>query len=146
MSKTESTNDGSNDRRTLTVRVGTPDNAFDAVEAKLAAVEAGDEPEPLYEVVLQREEDLQRLLSAKNVQLLQTIAREEPQSIREAARLVDRDVRQVHDNLSELETLGLVEFEQVGRSKRPTVWYDDINIELPVAITDTEPVDDSAKA
>ncbi|POG54147.1 HVO_A0114 family putative DNA-binding protein [Haloferax marisrubri] len=146
MSKTEPTNDGPNDRRTLTVRVGTPDNAFDAVEAQLAALEAGDEPEPLYEVVLQREEDLQRLLSARNVQLLQTIAREEPQSIREAARLVGRDVRQVHDNLSELETLGLVEFEQVGRSKKPTVWYDDINIELPVAITDTEPVDDSAKA
>jgi predicted transcriptional regulator len=146
MSKTESANDEPHDRQTLTVRVGTPDDAFDAVESQLAALEVGDEPEPLYEVVLQREEDLQRLLSAKNVQLLQTIAREEPQSIREAARLVDRDVRQVHDNLSELETLGLVEFEQVGRSKKPTVWYDDIRIELAVAFTDTEPVDDSAKA
>ncbi|SEP13742.1 Predicted transcriptional regulator [Halogranum amylolyticum] len=145
MSKTGSTGDEPHDRRTLTVRVGTPDDAFDAVESQLAALEAGDEPEPLYEVVLQREEDLQRLLSAKNVQPLQTIAREEPQSIREAARLVNCDVRQVYDNLSELETLVSVEFEQVGRSKKPSVWYDNINIELPVATTDTEPVDDSAK-
>ena len=146
MSKTEPTDDAPHDRRTLTVRVGTPDDAFDAAEAQLAALEAGGEPESLYEVVLQREEDLQRVLTATNVQLLQTVAREEPQSIRAAARLVDRDVRQVHDNLSELERRGLVEFEQVGRAKKPTVWYDDISIELPVSISDTKPIDDSANA
>jgi predicted transcriptional regulator len=139
-------NDAPPDRRTLTVRVDTPDDAFDAAEAELAAFEPGDEPESLYEVVLKRAEDLQRLLTANNVQLLQTIAREEPQSIRATARLVDRDIRPVHDNLSELERLGLVEFEEVGRAKKPTVWYDDISIELPVSITETHPVDDSADA
>jgi hypothetical protein len=47
-------------RRTPTVRVGTPEAAFDAGE-RFVALAAEDRPEPLFEVVLQREEDLQGL-------------------------------------------------------------------------------------
>lgn len=118
--------------RTLTVRVASPDDAFDDVADQLAAIDRSEEPEPLYRVTFQREKDLQRLLSPKNIELLRTIARESPGSIRELARLVDRDIRQVHDNLRDLDNYGLVEVEQAGRAKRPTVWYDDIEIEIPI--------------
>ena len=131
---TTDTTDQTDTERTLTVRVGTPDEAFDRVEEQLAAIDEGREPEPLFEVVLQREDDLQRLLSPKNIELLRIIARDEPTSIRDLCRRVDRDIRQVHDNLDELETLGLVEFEQSGRAKRPRVWYDDIEIEVPIGV------------
>lgn len=124
------------DRKVLTVRVATPDDVFDELEERFAALDAGERPDPKYEVVLNREADLNRLLSAKNVELLRTIARESPASIRETARLVDRDVRQVHDNLNELERLNLVRFETDGRAKRPVVWYDDIDVELPIAAED----------
>jgi predicted transcriptional regulator len=119
--------------RTLTVRVGSPTGAFDRVADAFEAIDRDEEPELLYEVTLQREADLQRLLSPKNVGLLRAIAREEPDSIRDLARRVDRDIRQVHDNLTELETYGLVELEDAGRAKRPRVWYDDIEIEVPIA-------------
>lgn len=118
--------------RTLTVRVASPDDAFDDVADRLDALDRGEESEPLYRVTFQREKDLQRLLSAKNIELLRAIARESPRSIRELARMVGRDIRQVHDNLRELETYGLVDVEQTGRAKRPTVWYDDIEIEVPI--------------
>lgn len=62
------------------------------------------------------------------IELLRTIASEEPASIREAARLVDRDVRQVHDNLWELGQLGLVAFDRSGRAHRPVVDYDRIEV------------------
>lgn len=120
-------------RKVLTVRVATPDDVFDELEERFAALDAGERPDPKYEVVLNQEADLNRLLSATNVELLRTIARETPASIRETARLVDRDVRQVHDNLNELERLNLVRFETDGRAKRPIVWYDDIDVELPIA-------------
>ncbi|MUV87986.1 hypothetical protein GJ631_15845 [Natronomonas sp. CBA1123] len=64
------------------------------------------------------------------IELLRTIAREDPSSIRETARLVDRDVRQVHDNLWTLGGEGLVEFERDGRSRRPVVDYDEIELEI----------------
>ena len=64
------------------------------------------------------------------IELLRVVAREEPSSIREAARLVDRDVRQVHDNLWELGQLGLVEFDRSGRAHRPVVDYEGIEVSV----------------
>jgi predicted transcriptional regulator len=71
-----------------------------------------------------------RLCRPTSIELLRTVAREEPTSIREAARLVDRDVRQVHDNLWKLGELGLVEFDRSGQSHRPFVTYDRIEVEI----------------
>ncbi|MFT4885463.1 MAG: putative transcriptional regulator [Natronomonas sp.] len=71
-----------------------------------------------------------RLCRPTSIELLRTVAREEPTSIREAARLVDRDVRQVHDNLWKLGELGLVEFDRSGQSHRPFVTYDRIEIDI----------------
>lgn len=127
------------ERKTLTVRVASPDDAYDRLRERFDALDGGERPAPLYEVVLRSEEDLQRLLSPKNVELLRTVARESPSSIREAARLVERDVRQVHTNLEQLADLNLLEFEEEGRSKRPVVWYDDIDVELPIAEGSTAP-------
>lgn len=129
---TSDSTDTTETNRTLHVRVDTPDNAFDRVEERLATIDAGERPESLFEVVLQSEDDLQRLLSAKNIELLRVIAREEPESIRDLCRQVDRDIRQVQDALSTLERLGFVEFEESGQSKRPRVWYDDITIDVPI--------------
>lgn len=120
-------------RKVLTVRVASPDEVLDELEERFAALDAGEPPAPAFEVVLRQEGDLQRLLSENNVQLLRVIAREHPASIRETARLVERDVRQVHDNLRELARLNLLRFETVGQAKRPVVWYDEIDVELPIA-------------
>lgn len=130
--------DGSPPERTLTVRVASAEAAFDELEERFAALDAGEEPEPLYEVVLQREEDLTRLFRAGTIELLRTIAREQPESIRETARLLDRDVHQIHDTVTHLAQLNLLRLETEGRRKRPVVWYDDLEIELSIG-TGAEP-------
>lgn len=75
---------------------------------------------------------LARFLSDRNLELLETIAQAEPPSIRAAARLVDRDYREVYRNLSELEDLGLIRFEggDPGRAKTPIIEYDDIEVAI----------------
>jgi predicted transcriptional regulator len=63
-------------------------------------------------------------------------------SIRETARLVDRDIKQVSENLERLDEYGVVEFVEDGRAKRPVVPYDEIDIRLPLRGTverDTAP-------
>ena len=62
-----------------------------------------------------------------------------PESLRETTHLVDRDVRQVHRNLEELAELDLIEFESdgPGKSMRPTVWYDEVTVELPLTLEAT---------
>ena len=73
-----------------------------------------------------------RLVRPTSLELLRTVAREEPSSIREAARLVGRDVRQVHDDLWNLGQMGLVEFDRGGRSHRPLVEYERIEVGIDV--------------
>lgn len=67
----------------------------------------------------------------RTMQLLETIAEHEPASIRETARLVERDVKNVHEELTELERLGLIRFEQDGRAKRPVFPYEEVLISVP---------------
>jgi predicted transcriptional regulator len=76
------------------------------------------------------EEAADRLCRPTSIELLRALVREGPTSIREAARLVDRDVRQVHDNLWKLGELGLVEFDRSGQSHRPYVTYERIELEI----------------
>jgi predicted transcriptional regulator len=79
--------------------------------------------------------ELSRLLSQKNLELLDAIFEYEPESIREAADLVNRDYKQVHRNLSELEDIGVIEFEGggSGRAKKPVLAYDGLEIDIPFA-------------
>jgi predicted transcriptional regulator len=77
-------------------------------------------------------DQLAYVFTPRAIDLLHAIAQEEPASIREAARLVDRDIKQVSENLERLEEYGVVEFLDEGRAKRPVVPYDEIDIQLPL--------------
>lgn len=69
-------------------------------------------------------DEFSRVLSPRAIDLLRTIARDEPESMREAARLVERDIKDVSRNLERLAEYGIVEFVEEGRSKRPVVPFD----------------------
>lgn len=114
------------------------------IEETLRSLDSGDEPDPYFECTFHNPDQLHQVTRPKNLELLRVIARDEPSGIRETARLVDRDVRQVHRNLSELEALGLIELREEGRSKRPHVWYDAIEVDLP--LLDSESKSDAADA
>lgn len=113
---------------TLHTTVESTAEFFDAAVADIRALEAGDETADRYVLSLPDEAALARLLSATNLELLRAIASEDPESIRALARTVDRDVKNVSTALDNLEAFGLVEFEREGQAKRPTIWYDDIEI------------------
>lgn len=118
------------DDRTLHIRYR--DSDVERVVETLAALDRGETPEPYFEVVYDDPDDVHLVTRPKNLELLRTIVQHEPASIRETARLVERDVRQVHRNLSELADLHLIELVEDGQSKRPQVWYDGIELDLPL--------------
>jgi predicted transcriptional regulator len=121
---------------TLHIAVESADEFFDDVLADLRDLEAGEELEDKYVLSLPDAESLERVLSAKNLELLRTVAREDPGSVRELARLVDRDVKNVSQALNRLEEIGLVDLERDGQAKRPVVWYDHLEIELSIGSSD----------
>lgn len=126
--------------RTLHVRFR--EASDDDLEEALAALDRGETPEPHFEVIFHDPADVHRVTRPKSLELLRAIVQHEPGSIRETARLVGRDVSQVHRNLTELEELHLIDLVEDGHAKRPVVWYDAIDIDLPLV----SPVVDSDEA
>lgn len=119
---------------TLKVTVGERDRLDDRTRRRIEAAEEGvslDDAKPVLN--FESYADLSRLLSQKNLELLEAIAEHEPESIRQAAEIADRDYKQVHRNLSELEDIGVIEFQGdgSGRPKKPILAYDGLEIDLP---------------
>lgn len=127
--------------RTLRVTVGEAERLEREAIERIRAAERGadlDDAQPVLD--FDSYESLTHFFRESNLDLLETIVREEPASISETARLVDRDYREVHRNLSELESLGLIEFdgEGAGKSKRPIFPYDAIDVSLTFAEDEPE--------
>ncbi len=76
-------------------------------------------------------DDMMETLTPRVLDLIEAIRRKEPSSINETARVVGRDVKNVHEELSRLAQLGIIFFEENGQSKRPVVWFDELIINLP---------------
>jgi len=114
--------------RTLHVYIGTAPDRTDLSET-LAALDAGEdvEPEPS-RLVVESLETFGHIFRQTNLELLETIAEHEPNSIRELSRLVDRHPPEVTDNVHELADYGLIRLEDDGQAKKPQLWYDDIEI------------------
>jgi predicted transcriptional regulator len=118
--------------RTLLVTVGTLDGVEtrtrEAMNRALSE-EAPDEDVP-QRLTFEDTDELARVFSPRSIDLLRAIVRGEPDSMRAAARLVDRDIKDVSRNLERLAAYDVVEFVEEGRSKRPVVPYDQICIDL----------------
>jgi len=127
---------GNSDTTDRTLHIRFQEGSDDDLEDALAALDRGETPEPQLEVVYHDPADVHRVTRPKSLELLRAIVQHDPASIRETARLVERDVSQVHRNLTELEELHLVELVDDGQSKRPSVWYDAIDIDLPLVTPD----------
>lgn len=63
--------------------------------------------------------EVERLMRRSSLVLLEAIVHEQPESIRDTAKIVGRDYREVHRNLAELEELGVIEFEEDSGRKQP---------------------------
>jgi predicted transcriptional regulator len=88
--------------------------------------------------------DLRALLTDRRVELLRSIMTERPDSIRQLADRLDRDVKTVHDDLQVLAEYDIIRFEQAGRAKRPFVPYDSIEVSLEISTSNA--TDDTAPA
>jgi predicted transcriptional regulator len=116
---------------TLVVTVKSSSEFHDGVTDGIEALERGDAVDSTPTLSFTSYDDLMETLTPRVLDLIEAIRREEPASINETARVVDRDVKNVHEELSRLAQLGIIFFEEDGQSKRPVVWFDELVINLP---------------
>ena len=116
---------------TLVVTVKSSDEFHDEVADDIESLEQGEAMDETPTLSFTSYDDLMETLTPRVLELIEAIRRDEPSSINEAARVVDRDVKNVHEELSRLAHLGIIFFEEDGQSKRPVVWFDELVINLP---------------
>jgi len=113
-------------KNTLKITFQQADEHRQAARERLQRAERGQTGEAIQQDVrstvnFEDFDDIALLMRTPNLRLIETIVAEEPASIRELADAVDRDYREVHRNLSELEALGVIEFIDDGSRKKPTL-------------------------
>ncbi len=128
---------------TLVVTVKSSSEFQDGVTDGIEALEQGDAVDSTPTLSFTSYDDLMETLTPRVLALIEAIRRKEPASINETARVVDRDVKNVYEELSRLAQLGIIFFEEDGQSKRPVVWFDELVISLPF---DPEAEDTAAAA
>ncbi len=69
-------------------------------------------------------------LTKKRIEILRTIVREKPSSIRALSRILERNVKNVFEDLMLLEKNNFIKFEEQGKSKRPVVRIKKVVIKL----------------
>ena len=116
---------------TLVVTVKSSSEYHDDVTDRIKTLERGDAVDSTPTLSFTNYDDLMETLTPRVLDLIEAIRRKEPASINETARVVDRDVKNVHEELSRLAQLGIIFFEEDGQSKRPVVWFDGLVINLP---------------
>ncbi len=88
-------------------------------------------------------DDFVNSLTPLRLELIRAIAEKAPESMREAARLVERDVSDVHSDLKQLEVLGILTLEAGGPSGaiQPIVPFDRIEVHIDYPLIDNGDAD-----
>ncbi len=91
------------------------------------------ESEP-QKIVARNTDDIGKILTRERIRLLHTIRTNKPESISELARMLDRKESNVHNDITFLEGIGLLEIKKGGNhvKKIPVVDYDALHITVPL--------------
>jgi predicted transcriptional regulator len=84
-------------------------------------------------------EDMQKFLSPERIRLIKTVHTQKPKSILELAKLLDRDRKNVTEDVKMLESVGLIERKVVrkalkGSKKKVELIVDYEKIQLDIAV------------
>lgn len=76
-----------------------------------------------------RKETAERVLTEKRMELLDEISTYDATSMRDLARRLDRSVSAVSNDLDVLWEAGIIEYEEVGKTKRPRLAHQNVLVE-----------------
>jgi len=83
-------------------------------------------------LILHSLKELANLLTPGRIEILETIKREQPSSIRDLAKKVGRDIRNVYMDVEKLQAYGFLTLEEKNGRKVPIISYDRIKVDLPI--------------
>ena len=121
--------------RRIKIGVQRPEDSLKEAKAIARRIDAGEKlPEREEELYFSTLEAFRKALSPKRLDLLWAIAEHTPHSVRELAGQVERDIKNVSQDLAFLSRLGLVELKgkRRGAAQAPTLPYDEIDLNIRI--------------
>lgn len=89
---------------------------------------------------------LQRILTPRRLELVQSLMDAPAESMRDLADRLNRDIRQVHDDLQILSEYRIVHFREEDGAKKPHIPYDTVKIEVELTKSLSDASGSSASA
>lgn len=123
--------------RRIKIGVRRPEDSLKEAQSIARRIDAGEKlPDREEELYFSNMETLRTALSPKRLDLLWAIAEHTPQSVRELAGQVGRNIKNVSQDLAFLSRLGLVELkgQRRGVAQAPTLPYDEINLNIRIQL------------
>jgi predicted transcriptional regulator len=123
--------------RRIKIGIRHPDESLQEAKEVARRLKAGEKlPEREEELYFANLATLRKALSPKRLALLWAIVEHEPRSVRALAQRVDRDIKNVSQDLTFLSRLGLVELKEArrGAPQAPILPYDEIDLSVRIRL------------
>ena len=123
--------------RRIKIGIRGPEESLKEAKGVARRLKAGEKlPEREEELYFADLATLRKVLSPKRLGLLWAILEHEPHSVRELAERVERNIKNVSQDLAFLSRLGLVELKEArrGAPQAPTLPYDEIDLNLRIRL------------
>ncbi len=76
--------------------------------------------------------EMRRVLTEKRLELLKAVKDKKPQSVYALAKMLNRDLKNVLQDVEYLKELGIIEVDETGDKKIPFVRFDKISFEVAI--------------
>ncbi len=122
--------------KNIKIGIASTRQILDKFKETCEAIERGESPRKSEGIYFENINTLESILTEKRLTLLRTIREKKPKSIYELAKILQRDVKNVNNDVSKLSELGFITLtkSKVGRIRvSPTVDYDKILLEIPIS-------------
>jgi predicted transcriptional regulator len=116
----------------IRVEIKTLDNAFREAAESYEKISQGKRVKKKTGLYFSNIKDLRKVLTDKRLELLKTIKDRKPSSVYELARMVDRDLKNVLQDVGYLHDIGMVDITETADKKIPTVGYDILTVEVAI--------------
>ena len=123
--------------KNIDIIIESKEDFYNRAEKVFSEIDEGKFPDELEErLSFESLDDLRKVLTPKRLELLHMIKHEEPKSIYELAKIARRDIKNIRDDLSKLETSGLIEMvrntDDPRRSIIPVLKYDKLLVGIEI--------------
>ena len=113
-----------------TIGIKSEQEFFGELERDWVAIDKGEKaPEPIHRAYFESAEVLSKVVTRQRLNLLKVLHANGPLTVRALAALLERDYKNVYEDVKILEESGLIERDSKNRVLAP---YEKLTIELPL--------------